>query len=131
MKKYFLFVILVLSGLYASSQVLDDIKKLIILTQYDKAKPEIDKYLADPKNAAKPEGWYYKAYTYGNLARVATKPVAESKALNQEAYLSLKKYMELDPKAPLTKEENNSTLYNVYYSYYDLGVKMYNENVLF
>ena len=28
---------------------------------------------------------------------------------------------------PLNNEENNSTLYNLYYSYYDLAVKMYNE----
>ena len=51
----------------------------------------------------------------------------ESKSLNDESYAALKKYTELDSKAPLTKEENNSTLYNLYYSYYDLGVKMYNE----
>jgi hypothetical protein len=127
MKKYFLLIILVLGGLYANSQGLDDVKKMIILQQYDKAKPEIDKYMADPKNSAKPEGWYYKAFTYNSLARVATKQVPESKTLNQESYVSVKKYMELDPKAPLTKEENNSTIYNVYYSFYDLGVKMYNE----
>jgi len=127
MKKYFLLSILVLGGLYGSSQGLEDVKKLIILMQYDKAKAEIDKYMADPKNAAKPEGWYYKGYTYNSLARVAGKPVPESKSLNQESYVSVKKYMELDPKAPLTKEENNSTIYNVYYSFYDLGVKMYNE----
>ncbi len=127
MKKYFLLIILLVSALFSSSQGLEDVKKLIILMQFDKAKPEIDKYMADAKNAAKADGWYYKAFIYSSLARVASKPVAESKALNQESYSALKKYAELDPKAPLTKEESNSTLYNLYYSNYDLGVKTYNE----
>lgn len=127
MKKNVLFLIMVFGALAGRGQSLDDVKKFIILTQYDKARPEIDKYLSDPKNAAKADGWYYKAFTYSNLARKADKPLAESKALNQAAYDAIKKYMELDSKAPLTTEENNSTIYNLYYSYYDLGVKTYNE----
>ena len=127
MKKNVLLLVMVLGALVGKGQSLDDIKKLVILSQFEKARPEIDKYLSDPKNAAKAEPWYYKAYAYSNLARQAGKPVAESKLYNQGAYDAVKKYMELDSKAPLTTEENNSTIYYIYYNLYDLGVKMYNE----
>lgn len=126
-KNLLLLFILVLGGLAGRGQSMDDIKKLIILTQFEKAKPEIDKYLTDTKNAVKADGWYYKAFIYSNLARAAAKPAAESKNLNEAAFEALKKYRELDPKAPLTTEENNSTLFNLYYNLYDLGIKMYNE----
>ena len=127
MKKYLLLITLVLGGLSSFGQNLDDIKKLIILTQYDKAKPQIDNYVADSKNSAKGEGWYYKAVIYNSLGRVATKPVTESKSLYQTAFESIKKYAELDNKAPLTVEEKNSTVFNIYYGFYELGIKTYNE----
>jgi len=127
MKKYLLLITFLLGGLYVSSQDLDNIKKLIVLTQYEKAKPEIDTYLSDPKNAGKAEGWYYKAFVYNALGRVATKPMAESQTLFQGAFDALKKYAELDAKGTLTTEENNSTAFNIYYGYYDLGVKAYND----
>lgn len=126
MKSKFLTLVLVLFGLIGRGQDIEDIKKYIYLNQLDKAKPEIDKYLSNEKNAAKAPGWYYKAYTYGNLSRMAGKTPEEVKNLSQGAFDALKKYMELDPKAPLTTEENNSTIYNLYYGLYDQGVKMYN-----
>ena len=128
MKKYVLIMVMVLGSLYGSSQELNkDIQTNIMLKQFDKAKEGLDKFMADPKNAANATAYYYKAFVYNALARDPKKTVAESKALDDEAYAALKKYAELDPKVPLTKEENNSTLFNLYYSYYDLGVKLYNE----
>jgi hypothetical protein len=127
MKKYLLLISFLLGGLYVSSQDLDNIKKLIVLQQFEKAKPEIDSYLSDAKNAGKAEGWYYKAFVYNGLGRIPTKSLAESKAYYQAAFDALKKYTELDPKTTLTTEENNSTVFNIYYGYYDLGVKAYNE----
>ncbi|MEO6254850.1 MAG: hypothetical protein ABIO79_16185 [Ferruginibacter sp.] len=126
MKKYLLLITFLLGGLYVSSQDLDNIKKLILLQQYEKAKPEIDTYLADAKNTGKAEAWYYKAYVYYSLGRVETKPLAESQTLLQGAFDAIKKYTELDTKLALTTEEKNGTVYNIYYSYYDLGVKAYN-----
>ncbi len=127
MKKYVLLFTLLMGGLYSYSQNLDNVRKLLILKQYEKAKPEIDTYLSDPKNAAKAEAWYYKAFIYNTVARIPTKTVAESLGLYQTAYDALKKYAELDPKAPLTTEENNATAYNIYYGFYDMGIKTYNE----
>ncbi len=127
MKKYLVLILFSLSFFYSQGQNLDDIKKLVILTQYTKAKPEIDSYLANAANAAKPEGWYYKAFVYNSLGRVATNPVAEAKSLYTGAFDALKKYASLDAKAPLTVEEKNSTVYNVYSGLYDLGIKTYND----
>lgn len=126
MKSKILTLAMVLLGFIGRSQDLDDIKKYIYLNQFDKAKPEIDKYLSNPKNAAQATAWYYKAYAYGNLSRQAGKTAAESRALSQEAFDAIKKYRELDSKAPLTTEENNSTIYNLYYGLYDQAIKMYN-----
>lgn len=127
MKKYVLLATLLIGGLYSNGQDLDNIKKMVMLTQFEKAKPDIDSYLNNEKNAGKAEGWYYKAYIYNSLGRVATKPVAESKNLYQGAFDAIKKYAQVDPKAPLTAEEKNSTVFNIYYGIYDLGIKMYNE----
>jgi tetratricopeptide (TPR) repeat protein len=125
MKRTFLALMLVFTGLFSQAQSLDDIILMIKLTQYDKAKPDLDKYMSNEKNAAKAPGWYYKAFLYSNLARQANKSAAEAKQLNDDAFAAIKKYMELDSKAQLTTEENNSTIYNLYYSLYDQGVKMY------
>jgi hypothetical protein len=127
MKKFLLLITLCLGGLFANSQELNTIRNMIVLNQFDKAKPEIDNFLKNEKNAAKAEGWYYKAFTYYSLARAAGKTSAESDALFLEAFESLKKYAELDPKVPLTAEEKNATMFNIYYGYYDLGAKSYNE----
>jgi len=126
MKSKILVLMLMLVGLVSQAQDLDNIKLMLQLQQFDKAKPEIDKYLGSEKNAAKAPGWYYKAYIYGNLARAAGKTAEEVKTLSQGCFDAFKKYLELDPKAPLTTEENNSTIYNLYYGLYDQGVKMYN-----
>lgn len=126
MKKYFLLLIMVVGALFSQAQDFTTITNMIKLRQYDKAKPELDKYMANEKNAAKPESWYYKAVVYNGLALVDTKAIAERKSLNQEAYNAIKKYMEMDPKAPLTTEETNTTLFNSYYVFFDLGIKLYN-----
>ncbi len=127
MKKYLTAIVLFTASYVAQGQDLKSISINVALKKFDDAKTEVDKFLSVEKNAAKPEGWYYKAYIYSSLARDPKKTIAESKALDNDAYAALKKYAQVDPKTPLTKEENNSTLYNIYYSYYDLGIKTYNE----
>lgn len=127
MKKYLLLVTLVLSGLYAHSQDLKIVKNQVILKQYDKAKPEVEKFLAIEKNATNSEAWYYKAAIDNALGRLPGKPIAESKALFQSSFDAIKKYIELDPKLIFLKEEQNTTVFNIYYGLYDLGIKTYNE----
>ncbi len=127
MKKYLLVLSLLSGALYSTAQDLDNIKKMILLNKFEQVKPDIDSYLSNEKNASKAEGWYFKAYTYNSLGRVATKPLAESKNLYTGAFDAVKKYAQLDPKVPLTVEEKNSTIFNIYYGLYDLGIKAYND----
>lgn len=94
------------------------------MQQYEKAKPDLEAFLS--KNAGSAQAWYYKAFVDNALGRVQTKPVTESKALYQSAFDAIKKYAEVDPKQPLTIEEKNATLFNIYYGFYDLGIKTYN-----
>ena len=127
MKKYLALVVLILVSTFAKSQDLDEIKKLILLQKYEEAKPKLDNFLAVEKNASNPEAWYYKAYLYNSLGRVATKPIKESSSLFQGAFDALKKYAELDPKAPLAVSDSNVIAFNTYYGFYDLGIKTYND----
>lgn len=127
MKKYLLPVMLFMASHYAYSQDLKTVTLYINLSQFDKAKTELDNFMSIEKNAKNPEAWYYKAYIYNSLGRAQNKPIAESKTLYQTAFDALKKYNELDPKMPLTIEEKNSTIYNIYYGNYDLGVKTYTD----
>jgi hypothetical protein len=127
MKKYLLLLVLFSGTLSSKGQDLDNIKKLLLLNKFEQVKPEIDNYLSNEKNVSKAEAWYYKAYTYNSLGRIATKPIPECKNLFTGAFDAVKKYAQLDPKAPLTTEEKNSTVFNIYYGLYDLGIKAYNE----
>lgn len=127
MKKYLLLLAMFSVALCSKGQDLDNIKKLLLLNKFEQVKPEIDNYLSNEKNVAKAEVWYYKAYAYNSLGRTPTKPMSESKNLFSGAFDAVKKYAQLDPKAPLTAEEKNSTVFNIYYGLYDLGIKAYNE----
>ena len=127
MKKVYLLGILLISiTSMIRAQSLETIRTYVDLRNYAKAKDEVDKFLADPKNAAKADGWYYKAFIYNVLSRDAVNGTAKNISFNQESFDAIKKYRALDPKEKLTKEEENATLYNVYYGYYDMAVKAYN-----
>jgi len=99
---------------------------MLIKKQYNKARTGLDNYLLKPKNAAKAEPWYLKGFVYNTLAQSAAKPVAEIDSLNREAFFALKKYGEMDTEARLTEKEENTSLYNVYNSFYGLGIRNYN-----
>ncbi len=125
MKKYLLLVILVTGSINAMSQKLEDIRKYVLLSKYDMAKELLDKFLSDEKNSANPEGLYYKAVTYTALSRTATNSLEVNKKLNEASYEALTRYRQLDSAAAFTVKEENSTYYNIYNSFYDLGIKNY------
>lgn len=126
MTKYLLLAAFTLLLNVTYAQDINDIKKFTLLGQIPKAKEAVDKFLAVPKNAQKAEGWYYKGYIYNQLSKDSTKSIAESAAEKTTAFEALKKYRELDPKAELLTEQNNSPLFDLYVGYYsDLGVKAY------
>jgi hypothetical protein len=127
MKKICLLIILSVSGLSTlKAQEIDDVRKYIILKQYQKGKDAVDKFLAKSGNENKADAWYYKAFVYNVLSRDPAQGVPQMISLNKDAFAAFQKYRQLDPKETLTKEEENATVYNVYYGYYDLAVKAYN-----
>jgi len=125
MKKYVLLFVLIFAIVGTYGQDLKNVKLYFNLQQYDKAKPEIDAFFANEKNATKAEGWYYKAAIYTALAVQEATPVAQKKVYLQTGFEALKKYRELDPKTPLSNDETNKTIFNTYYGYDDMGIKAY------
>ncbi|MEO6732391.1 MAG: hypothetical protein ABIN01_14330 [Ferruginibacter sp.] len=126
MTKFFFMVAFSLMVTASFGQDIKEIRNFALLGQTQKAKEAVDKFLAVPKNAQKPEGWYYKGYVYNLLSKDSTKSLADNAALKATAFDAIKKYREMDPKAELLSEQNNSTLYDLYVGFYsDLGVKAY------
>ncbi len=126
MKKLSLLTILAVTGFLSYAQDIDEVKKFAYLGQHAKAKEAVDKFLAVEKNAKKPEGWFYKGYTYNQLSKDSTRTLAESAALKAEAFEALKQYRTLDAKAPLLEEQSNSPLFDIYVGYSsEVGVKAY------
>lgn len=126
MKKYLVLTALLFIAGITRGQELKNVILYASLNQFDKAKTEVDSYLGDEKNTAKPEGWYYKAYIYNALGRTETYTVPQSKAMFITAFSAIKKYSQLDPKAKLTNEEKNTTVFNLYNGFAFLGGKSYN-----
>ncbi len=126
MTKFFFLVAFSLMVTATYAQDIKEIRNYSLLGQNQKAKDAVDKFLAVPKNAAKPEGWYYKGFTYNQASKDSAKTLAQNAELKATAFEALKKYRELDPKAELLAEQNNSALYDLYVGFYsDLGVKAY------
>lgn len=110
----------------AGAQDLDDLKKTIYLGKDNEAKAAVDAYLAVEKNAKKADGWYYKGFVYNKISKDTSKSIADNSALKMESFSALKKYREMDAKATLLNEENNSTFFDLYVGFSsDLGVKAY------
>ena len=128
MKKFSFFAAVILFVNCANGQSLDDIKKYVLLNQPKPAKEMVDKYLAIEKNAQKPDGWYYKGYAYDITSKDSALTISQSNALKTTAFEALKKYFTLDAKAPLSINENNSLLYDLYVGFSsELGVKAYTQ----
>ncbi len=127
MTKISIVLMLCFCSLAAMAQNLDDINKLMGDKKFTEAKTAIDKHLADPKNAAKADGWYFKGRIYNSLSYEATTPAADAYNLKLAAFDAFKKYQELDKKEiRLTVEQHRSYL-DLYLGLYDLGAKFYNE----
>jgi hypothetical protein len=125
MKKVLSFLALAFMGNIVIGQSLDDVRKLMLLNKTVDAKVAIDKYFADPKNATKADGWYYKGAIYNDLAKTeATAKLCTNCRL--EAFEAFKKYQALDAKNTLMNEEENVRLFDIYNGFFDLGAKQYN-----
>jgi hypothetical protein len=126
MTKFFFLIILWSITFTIDAQDIKDIRNYSLLGQTQKGKDAVDKFLSVPKNALKPEGWFYKGVLYSEASKDSTKSAIQNAEMKAIAFAALKKYRELDPKVPLMEERNNSPIYDLYVGYYsDLGVKAY------
>lgn len=128
MRKLIFSTLFAVTVLGASAQSIDDIKDNIGKQQWDKAKEQIDKYLANEKNAKKPDGWYYKGAIYNEVAKNEKyKALLGGTDGRMEAFNALKKYAEMDPKNTLGILEQNVRFFDIYNGYFDMAATGFNE----
>lgn len=105
----------------------DEAKNLLLLNQYDKAQASLDKEMAKPKNAAKPEGFIMKATILAGMMQDSAKQ-SQATQLRQQSIEAYNKYLELDPKKELiaTPPYTNPPI-TFYSSYFNEGIQGYNK----
>jgi hypothetical protein len=127
MRKLIFTTLFALTVMGINAQTLDDINDLYSKQQWDKAKEQIDKYLANEKNAKKPDGWYLKAAIYNEVAKSEKfKSLLGNTDGRMEAFNSLKKYLEMDPKNIKGTLEQNVRFFDIYNGYFDLAAGAFN-----
>jgi len=127
MKKIAFFLVFMMGSSLIYAQSIDDISDFISTPGYDllKAKAMIDKFQANPKNAGKADGWYYKAKIYNDISKKDSLKSACVDCKN-EAFEALKKYQQLDDKNIRLIFEQYVTFFDIYGSYFDLAAKAFN-----
>ncbi len=120
---------LLLAATVVNAQNYDEISKNLKDGKLDEARTKIDKIMADQKNQAKSESWFYKAKVYSTIAK--SKP---DSAVLEGALVAMQKYFTMEG---ATKEEkkrylhstldNHSTAFDIRSTFVSEGVKAYQE----
>jgi len=121
MQRFLLSLLIILGSSNLFAQSIEDIEAQVAKGEYDKAKTSVDAFLAKEKNAAKPDGWWYKGVIYNEIAK-SEKYKSLAPDGRNEAFNAFKKYYELDPKAIRATLEQHVRLFDIYNGYFDLGV---------
>ena len=127
MKKFFLLSVVLLLAAFVKAQSYENAKNLALLNQYQKAKEELDKGMANAKYASKPEAFILKTVIYASLAmEPRIKGTAEADKLTAEAEIAFNKYKEMDPTLGFLKDlvYQNGPI-NLYSAYFNAGYKDY------
>jgi hypothetical protein len=127
MKKVAFFLLFSIISSLCFAQSTDDISDFIKTPGYDllKAKAMIDKFQANPKNAGKADGWYFKARIYNDISKKDSLKSACSDC-KMEAFEALKKYQEMDSKSVYLVLEQYGSFFDIYGNYFDMGAKAFN-----
>ena len=121
MQRFLLSLLLILGSSSLFAQSIEDIETQFGKGEFDKAKTSVDAFLAKEKNAAKPDGWWYKGLIYNEIAK-SEKYKSLAPEARMDAFNAFKKYYELDPKAIRATLEQHVRLFDIYNGYFDLGV---------
>ncbi len=128
MKKIFFLFLAVSFARMAIGQNYDQIKTMVTLGQYPKAKEELDKKMGDAKFTSKPDAFMLKTAIYSALAMdnaVKTTPAGEQ--LAQDAAAAFSKYRDMDKSLALMSDPiyQNGPI-NLYSFFYSAGYNDYN-----
>ena len=126
MTKFSIAVALCLGSMAANSQSLKDVDKLLDAKKYAEAKTAIDQHLADPKNAAKSDAWFYKGTVYNAYSYEESLPASEKFNLKMQAFEAYKKNQEMDKLDLRMKTDLYRPYLNLYASLYDVGANAFN-----
>ena len=127
MKKIYILLLMAFSTSVVLSQSLDDINEMMGKKDYAGAKTAIDKYLADAKNSAKSDGWYFKGRIYNSLSYEKTTPESSLYDLKNSAYEAFRKYQQMETNdINRMKLENYASYLDLYFGLYDLGANLFN-----
>lgn len=127
MKKNTLLTLFLLFAFLVNAQSYESIKNTVILTQYKKAKEDLDKAMGNPKFTSKPEAYILKTLIYATLSMDnAIKNTATGDQLADDGDAAFKKYKEMDPPMSLVSDlvYQNGPI-NLYTSYYSSGYNDY------
>ena len=92
----------------------------------EEAKAEIDKVMANEKNAKEADAWYAKSKVYDAVSSDAKLGAANPNA-KSEAFEALKRYVELDTKKLISLTiDNYGVPQDLYRSYFQSGATFYN-----
>jgi tetratricopeptide (TPR) repeat protein len=126
MTKISIALLLFFYSISSMGQSLDDINQMMDKQKFKEAKTGIDAFLANPKNAAKSDGWYYKGRIYNSLSYDKTILPADAYDLKITAFEAFQKNQELDSKDIRLKVEEYKSYLDLYYAFFDLGASFYN-----
>jgi len=126
MKKMLTMSLLLGAITVSKAQDFKKVSNMVTLAQYESAKPELEKVMADPKAQAKPDGWMWKARIYAafykNDALRAKYPGSETVA--NEAFM---KYSQMDPTyAVMTANNAKDIPFDIYTTSFKEGVRTFN-----
>jgi hypothetical protein len=130
MKKILLFISVCLAGFVADAQTYESIKNTVILTQFKKAKEDLDKAMSNQKFISKPEAYILKTAIYATLSMDAdNKDKPSGDQLADEGDLAFRKFKEMDPSMALMTDlvYQNGPI-NLYSNYYSSGYSDYQGN---
>src|SRR5438128_4309972 len=113
MKRTEISSLLLLFAFGTFAQVANKTKDLLKANKLQEAKAEIDKVLANEKNANNSEAWYYKAKVYSALGMDTTARTGVDD-IKWEAFQAIKKYMDLDPKTLLLQIDGYKPVMDIY-----------------
>ena len=126
----FLIILCLLSGtLFTKAQTIDDVIDLMDKKDFNGAKTMVDKYLSNPKNAEKADGWYIKGRVYNAASYDAKLSPEQLYQLKTDALNAFMKNYAMDAKRVRFQLEGPAfiSFLDLYYGFYDVGAKFFNE----